>query len=276
MFDVNREFMVLDQTIKEMSKFQRSAICGYEKMKQVHPSSGIPDIKENFLMAARKGAMDDFWPREAMPDFEPKSKRFMEQCHKVGTRILSLLESKLDISKGQITDCNTLWGDEGKCVLRLLHYPPTRSFGDVPANQWRAAPHTDFALLTLLFQIPGEDGLQCAQRHHSKDVTASDPLGWQPVPPITGAITCNIGDMLMRWSSDRLISNLHRVVMPSGEDAAKSRYSMAFFLQPDDSALIESDKYETVTAREMIQGRVRAYWPTTDKTKFHVPDKSKR
>ena len=94
-------------------------------------------------------------------------------------------------------------------------------------------------------------------------------------PPITGAITCNIGDMLMRWSSDRLISNLHRVVMPSGEDAAKSRYSMAFFLQPDDSALIESDKYETVTAREMIQGRVRAYWPTTDKTKFRVPDKSK-
>jgi len=268
MFDVNRRFMALDDTTKTMYKFDRKAICGYEKATQVHPSSGIPDMKENFLMAARKDAMNDFWPTEVMPDFEVKSKQFIEKCHEVGTRVLHLLEMKLGMVQGQITECNTLWDDESKCVLRLLHYPATDHVigsEDLDQNQWRAAPHTDFALLTLLFQKFGEEGLQCARRHHSKDVTESHPLGWQPVPALDSAITVNIGDMLQRWSSDKLISNLHRVVMPMGEDATKSRYSMAFFLQPDDSTVIESEKYETVTALQMIQGRVRAYWPTADK-----------
>ena len=265
MFDVNQRFMALDDTTKTRYKFDRKAICGYEKATQVHPSSGIPDIKENFLMAARKDAMNSFWPTE-MPDFELKTKQFINESHKLGTHILHLLEMKLGMDQGQITDCNTLWGDESKCVLRLLHYPATDGVsGSKHQNQWRAAPHTDFALLTLLFQKVGEGGLQCATRHHSKKVTASNPLGWQPVPPIGGAITVNIGDMLQRWSSDKLISNLHRVTMPIGEDAKRSRYSMAFFLQPDDSTIIESEKYETVTALQMIQGRVRAYWPTTAK-----------
>jgi len=264
MFDVNRRFMALNDTIKATYKFDRKAICGYEKATQVHPSSGIPDIKENFLMAARKGAMNDFWPME-MPDFELKTKQFIKESHQLGTRLLHLLEMKLGMAQGQITDYNTLWGDESKCVLRLLHYPATDGvIGYKNQNQWRAAPHTDFALLTLLFQKVGEEGLQCAQRHHTKEVTESHPLGWQPVPPLDGAITVNIGDMLQRWSSDKLVSNLHRVVMPTGEDAKKSRYSMAFFLQPDDSTIIESEKYETVTALQMIQGRVRAYWPTAE------------
>lgn len=262
MFDINQRFMAMDDTTKTRYKFDRKAICGYEKATQVHPSSGIPDIKENFLMAARKDAMNSFWPTE-MPDFELKAKQFIKESHKLGTHILRLLEMKLGMDQGQITDCNTLWGDESKCVLRLLHYPATDGVsGSKDQNQWRAAPHTDFALLTLLFQKVGEGGLQCATRHHSKKVTESNPLGWQPVPPIDGAITVNIGDMLQRWSSDKLISNLHRVTMPIGEDAKQSRYSMAFFLQPDDSTIIESEKYETVTALQMIQGRVRAYWPT--------------
>eukprot|EP00984_Skeletonema_dohrnii_P004663 scaffold1638_cov112-Skeletonema_dohrnii-CCMP3373.AAC.14 len=41
MFDVNRRFMALDDMTKTMYKFDRKAICGYEKATQVHPSSGI-------------------------------------------------------------------------------------------------------------------------------------------------------------------------------------------------------------------------------------------
>ena len=29
------------------------------------------------------------------------------------------------------------------------------------------------------------------------------------VKPVDGVITCNIGDMLMRWSDDQLPSNFH-------------------------------------------------------------------
>lgn len=204
--------------------------------------------------------MDELWP-QAVPQFEPTSKMFMEGCHRVGTRILQLLERKLGKPSGSISDTHTLWGPEGKCVLRLLHYPPTEQLDPPPANQWRAAPHTDFATLTLLFQRVGQGGLQCAHMHPSDEVTASNPLGWQAVPPTPNAITINIGDMLMRWSGDRLNSNLHRVVMPTGDAAGKGRYSTAFFMQADDSTVIDSDgMYASCTAKDMVQGRVRAYW----------------
>lgn len=264
MFETNKKFMSLDQATKMKSGFAREALCGYDRQKQVHPSSGVPDFKENFLMAARKGAMDGLWP-EAVPEFEQNSKLFMEASHQIGTRILKLLELKLGMREGTVSDTNTLWGDEGKCVLRLLHYPPTEVLQKPGVDQWRAAPHTDFASLTLLFQRPGEGGLQCAHRHPSSRVDATTPLAWQPVAPIEGAITCNIGDMLMRWSGDRLVSNLHRVAMPSKEQATKSRYSIAFFMQADDSTVIESNKYKPCTAREMVQGRVRAMWASEQK-----------
>ena len=37
---------------------------------------------------------------------------------------------------------------------------------------------------------------------------------WTAVDPVEGALTINIGDMLMRWSDDRFKSNFHRVRMP--------------------------------------------------------------
>lgn len=42
-------------------------------------------------------------------------------------------------------------------------------------------------------------------------------------------ITCNIGDMLMRWSDDKLLSNLHRVRMPKPKEFLGPRYSIAHF-----------------------------------------------
>ena len=40
------------------------------------------------------------------------------------------------------------------------------------------------------------------------------PQQWTPVKPVDGVITCNIGDMLMRWSDEQLPSNFHRVRNP--------------------------------------------------------------
>jgi isopenicillin N synthase-like dioxygenase len=41
---------------------------------------------------------------------------------------------------------------------------------------------------------------------------------WTLVDPVEDAITINIGDMLMRWSDDRLKSNFHRVKPPGPGD----------------------------------------------------------
>ena len=62
-------------------------------------------------------------------------------------------------------------------------------------------------------------------------------------------ITVNVGDMLKRWSDCKLLSNMHRVRMPREiDECKKSRYSVAFFLQADKSALIESPTEEPITA----------------------------
>ena len=50
---------------------------------------------------------------------------------------------------------------------------------------------------------------------------------------------CNIGDLLMRWTNDRWVSNVHRVATPPGSAAGAKRLSMAFFHHPNYDALIE-------------------------------------
>ncbi len=46
---------------------------------------------------------------------------------------------------------------------------------------------------------------------------------WTAVDPVEDAITINIGDMLMRWSDDRLVSNFHRVRAPGPGDHKGAR-----------------------------------------------------
>lgn len=64
--------------------------------------------------------------------------------------------------------------------------------------------------------------------------------------------------MLSRWTNGRLLSNLHRVRMPVGEEALKGRYSMAFFAQADESAIIRAPNQEDLTAKDYILGRIRS------------------
>jgi isopenicillin N synthase-like dioxygenase len=50
----------------------------------------------------------------------------------------------------------------------------------------------------------------------------------------------NIGDLLMRWTNDRWLSNMHRVVNPPVLGAASGpRLSIAFFNHPNYDAMIE-------------------------------------
>jgi isopenicillin N synthase-like dioxygenase len=73
-------------------------------------------------------------------------------------------------------------------------------------------------------------------------------------------ITCNIGDMLMRWSDDLLPSNFHRVKNPVPGEYMGPRYSLAFFCQANTDALIESPsgKYPPITAGDYLAERVKA------------------
>ena len=113
-------------------------------------------------------------------------------------------------------------------AMRLNFYPE-QTVSPVP-GQLRAGAHTDFGAFTILNgeNVPG--GLQVRTRKGD----------WIDVETDPASFVVNIGDLLMRWTNDRWISNLHRVVNPPPTVAARAkRLSIAFFHQPNYDAMIE-------------------------------------
>jgi isopenicillin N synthase-like dioxygenase len=119
---------------------------------------------------------------------------------------------------------------------------------------WRAGAHTDFDCLTLLHQRSGQGGLQlCPGKEHAE-------FAWTDIEPLPGVVTCNIGDMLMRWSDDQLQSTLHRVRMPRADEYLGPRYSLPFFCQANKDAMIQGPgkSYAPITAHDYLQQRIAA------------------
>lgn len=114
-------------------------------------------------------------------------------------------------------------------AMRINFYPPQK---EAPRpGQLRAGEHTDYGLLTILNGENKPGGLQVQVRDGQ----------WIPVETAPDTFVVNIGDLLMRWTNDRWVSNVHRVVNPPASDAALAqRISMGFFHHPNYDALIES------------------------------------
>jgi isopenicillin N synthase-like dioxygenase len=149
--------------------------------------------------------------------------------------------------------------DTYQCTLRLLHYYAIAPEVLEKMEVVRGGAHTDFNCLTLLYQRAGQPGLQVCPGK------AYDAPRWTPVDPREDLITCNIGDMLMRWSDDQLLSTLHRVRKPLAGEYLGPRYSMAFFCQANTDALItsRSERYPAITAGDYLAERMRANYHHT-------------
>lgn len=96
--------------------------------------------------------------------------------------------------------------------MRVIHYPEQENIDDT--GQWGIGAHTDYECFTILSQ-DGAGGLQVRNAAGN----------WIEAPPIPGAFTINIGDMMARWTNDIYVSTPHRVLNRSGYE----RYSFALF-----------------------------------------------
>ncbi len=142
-------------------------------------------------------------------------------------------------------------------ALRALNYPEQTE--PPKPGQLRAGAHTDYGSLTILLPQPGSRGLEI-----------TSPQGeWVAVPPIPGAFVINIGDLMARWTNDRWVSTLHRVVNPPVQDGGlHRRQSFAFFHQPNWHAEIaclqsclsagEQPKYEPVLSGPYLMSKFKA------------------
>ncbi|PWY95886.1 Clavaminate synthase-like protein [Aspergillus sclerotioniger CBS 115572] len=234
-----------------------------ETLDPEHQRTG--DFKEafNFGEFANSQAQQPLPP--SLHPHESEIAHFSSLCNKTCTRILTLLALGLDIPKDFFTTRHDPTTGPTGSILRYLYYPSLTSPTTTTYNHTldvRAGAHSDYGSITLLFQRPGQPGLEILT-----------PSGdWAPVPVIPSPnvstsqgetypfppILVNIGDLLSYWTSGLLKSTVHRVVFPmaeqqqqeSEEGSAQDRYSIVYFCHP-------MDRTELVPVPSKVVGEFR-------------------
>ncbi|KAJ5148428.1 hypothetical protein N7448_000006 [Penicillium atrosanguineum] len=240
--DVNRVFGMAEEffqlPVPDKARYRRGSDnkgwvgMNVETLDPEHHERG--DFKEAFNI----GELQDEKVKQPLPaclmSRETDIARFTNLCNKTCDQILRLLARGLEIPNDFFASRH----DPAKgCTgnsLRLLYYPESAS-SYRPDKDIRAGAHSDYGSITLLFQRPGQPGLEILtsdQKWAPVPVYPGDPADF-PFPPIL----VNIGDMLSYWTDGLLKSTVHRVVFPHSDHSgvsspARDRFSIAFFCQP--------------------------------------------
>ena len=131
--------------------------------------------------------------------------------------------------------------DDRSSSIRTIDYP-------AGTGGARAGAHRDYGCLTIIRSDAG--GLEAQTRSGE----------WLPVAAPPSGFVVNIGDLMQRWTGDRWVSTLHRVVGSDG--ASPRRQSLVFFHNPRSDAVIETlgdgTRYDPVRAGEYVLGRAAA------------------
>ena len=205
---------------------------GYVALGEERLDSAKPgDIKEAFnigwdlpsdhpeVLAGQPFRGVNVWPAGgSFSDFRATMLPYFDACHHLGMHLHRALAHDLAVAENFFDDKL----NQPLATLRLLRYPPHPERFE--PGQIGAGEHTDYGNITLL-ATDDAGGLEVRTRDDQ----------WMSPPNIPGALICNIGDCLMRWTNDVYVSTPHRVVNPVGRE----RYSVAFFLDPNPDAVVQ-------------------------------------
>lgn len=233
---------------------------GYELLKsQILEEGTLPELKEGFYIGdeiskshpyfinKKLNSGPNMWPSsDTLPDVENFQKVALEYYYKVvdlAKDILKVLAQTLDLEENYFDEFTA----GAVATMRLLHYPTQPP--DSPQKLTRGiGAHTDFGTITILLQ-DSVAGLQ---------VLDNQTKEWLDVAPTPGAFVVNLGNLMMRWSNDKYISNTHRVINQSG----KERYSIPVFFSgnpdfvveclPNCRAEGEEAKYAPITVEQAV------------------------
>lgn len=218
--------------------------------------SGAPDIVESLSFSDVAGDAGGGSALDTLPglpaDLRGSVEAYSRAAYALGLRLMRLSAAALDLAEDHF---DRLYAPM-QHKLRFAYYP--EQMVDPMPGQLRNAAHTDFAGFTILLQDSAPGGLQ---------VLLPDGR-WIDVPPVPGTLVINTGDLLQRWTNDRWVSNVHRVVNPPVERRGSSRrLSIVFFTGPRDDAeiaclpgcasAVRPARYPPIMASEHVQAKVR-------------------
>ena len=209
---------------------------GNENLSFTEDEATPPDWKEFFTMGRPDLADPWFrrpdlaatfkanvWP-ESPPGFREAMERHYRSMEALTDLVMRGLAIALGLDEGFFRD--TL--DRHDSTFRAAHYPQQPR---PPApGQLRAGAHTDYGAITLLASEDAPGGLQVRTRAGT----------WVDAPVVADGFVVNIGDLMMTWTNDRWLSNLHRVVNPPPDAAGSTRrLSLVHFVNCNPDARIE-------------------------------------
>jgi isopenicillin N synthase-like dioxygenase len=232
-----RQFFDLPAEEKKKARSPDAAIArgyraiGDEGLAGTRADQTPPDLKEVFHLGppdfphdayheapeARAHFVDDAWPQSPAA-FRPQVTAYYRAMEKLASDLMRIFALGLELPENFFADKI----DRHISALRIINYPeqPTPPL----PGQLRAGAHSDYGTLTILL---GENEPGSLQVH-----TRSGQ--WIDVVFPPSSFVINIGDLMMRWTNDRWISTLHRVVNPPNSVAAQARrQSLAFFHHPN-------------------------------------------
>ncbi|KAF9895096.1 hypothetical protein FE257_004725 [Aspergillus nanangensis] len=230
---------------------------GYERLRsQNFEKRGPGDLKEGFYFGKHLAsdhpsvvAGHFFQGPNQYPSEVADPTRFREVIDTYHAAMTDLSQDILQVL-ALMMGLDTNWFDgfnqEPIATLRLLRYPPQKS--EESSYERGIGAHTDFGGITILLQ-DDKGGLQ---------VWDGESSAWADVEPVPDALVVNLGNMMMRWTNDRYLSNLHRVINRSGE----TRYSVPFFYDGNGAFMVEcidrdgeEARYPPMTVQQILEGR---------------------
>jgi isopenicillin N synthase-like dioxygenase len=232
----------------------RSEIVGRGRDTAARPDlcESLTFANPRFDRAAADNALDarlyraNLWPDD-MPGFRQAVEDYIAAGHALALTLMRLSAVALDLPEKFFAPSF----DRMELNLRCVLYPDQP---DAPEEgELRYGPHTDFSGFTILCQDAAPGGLQ---------VKAG--AAWIDVPPVPGTLVINAGDLIQRWTNDRWVSNIHRVINPPRDrTSGTSRLSIVLFTGPNSDAEIAClpgcgpAKYPAILAGDHSEQRMR-------------------
>ncbi|KZF26578.1 oxidoreductase-like protein [Xylona heveae TC161] len=217
--------------------------------------------KGDFKEAFNFGTFENGKARQPLPkslaSHESELSQFATSCHDLCMKVLRAFAIGFKIKE---EDGGEEWFssrhdvEKSSSIFRMLYYPAVPEEADyIPDVDIRAGAHSDYGSITLLFQRPGQPGLEIKTPSDEWASVPVIPNGTEsdPSPPIL----VNIGDLLSYWTDGLLKSTVHRVIFPSdARRGGEDRYSIAYFLHPCPEVNLVPIPSEVVASRGKGEG----------------------